>query len=95
MKPFESVGIWFLPEAPDRKVAGTLSFSQDEPLELKLSGVFSEEWGRLTPHYKLIRGVINQSPYGKYVTLLRSFSKSLHLGMPGLTLKTFIRITHS
>jgi ApeA-like protein len=38
LEPFEHRGLWWLPEIPDRKVAGVLSFSQDEGAALELIG---------------------------------------------------------
>lgn len=38
MESFEKMGIWFLPETPDRKVSGQLIFSSEEIPTLKLFG---------------------------------------------------------
>lgn len=38
MKKFEQDGIWFLPETPDRKICGRLTFSPDKIPELNLFG---------------------------------------------------------
>lgn len=42
MESFEQDGIWFLPENPDREIAGTLSFSSDQVPKLNLFGDFSD-----------------------------------------------------
>jgi len=87
MKSFESVGIWFLPDQPDKRVPGTLSFSVDDGFALRLSGA-------LTPHvfslakYSAIHGIVSESPYGKHISLFGCFADSLQLGISGIALET-------
>ena len=87
MKPFESVGIWFAPDAPDRQIPGTLRFSEEKGLELSLMGAFTEGWGTLG-QYPVICGSVNDSPYGKFITLHDCFATSLQYGLPGAALES-------
>ncbi len=63
---FESVGEWFLPEAPDRKITGRLSY-KDRRTELHLYGVFQPLHGSvhvsdLAQAYPLVYGVAEGRP---------------------------------
>jgi hypothetical protein len=68
---FDSVGEWFLPEAPDRKITGSLSY-KDRRIELHLNGVFqalggSVHVGDLAQAYPLVHGVARD---GSPITLM-------------------------
>jgi ApeA N-terminal domain 1 len=42
MNAREYAGVWWLPNIPDNKVSGTLSFSDEEGILLRLIGSFEE-----------------------------------------------------
>src|SRR5688572_11001068 len=88
MKSFESVGIWFLPQAPDAQVGGTLSFSKKDGLALALTGSFKTDWNIGGSNYPLIHGVVSDSPYGKFLSLFECFATNLSIGMPGISVET-------
>ena len=63
---FDSVGEWFLPDAPDRKITGSLSY-MDRRTELHLNGVFQSLSGSLNiadmfPTYPTVHGVVRNGP---------------------------------
>src|SRR5437588_7372650 len=93
MKPFESTGLWFLPEAPDTQVPGTIEFSQDDGIRLRLSGSFQHTWNIDAARYPIIRGAVSDSPYGKFITLFNCMAINLRFGMPGAAVET-VRATH-
>ncbi|MFC1997578.1 HEPN domain-containing protein [Chloroflexota bacterium] len=68
--PFEMKGIWWLPDNPEKKLTGTLSFSQDDGLHLEIIGVFGEKFIIENEHNPIIYGV---SQPGKPVTLYKCF----------------------
>jgi len=88
MKPFESIGVWFLPSAPDSQIPGTLTFSKDGGLSLKLAGKFRPGLSIENAAYPLIQGVVSDSPYGRFITLFNCFRTNLQTGMPGISLET-------
>jgi len=88
MKSFESIGLWFLPGNPDVQVPGTLVFSDEKGLTLALSGAFNDNWDFGGARYPLIHGVVNDSPYGRFITLFDGFATTLRIGMPGISLET-------
>jgi ApeA N-terminal domain 1 len=63
---FDSAGEWFLPDAPDRKITGNLSY-KDRQTELSLNGVFQSLHGSLHiadmfPTYPTVHGVARNGP---------------------------------
>jgi hypothetical protein len=93
MKPFESTGLWFLPEDADTQVPGTVEFSQDDGFRLRLSGSFQHTWNIDAARYPIIRGAVSDSPYGKFITLFNCVATNLRFGMPGAAVET-IHATH-
>ncbi len=87
MKSFESIGIWFLPGAPDRHVAGTITFSKDEGIRLVLSGSLQKDRNIEQLNYPLIHGVVSNSPYGRFLSLFDGFTTHLRIGMPGVSIE--------
>lgn len=86
MKAFEARGYWYLPTAPDDKVAGTLRFSQEDGICLSLTGSLSDFSSLGKPaSYPMVHGVVSQSPYGKCFTLLECHQSHQTIGMPGIT----------
>lgn len=88
MKSFESIGLWFLPSAPEIQVPGTLTFSKDGGLSLKLAGTFQSALSIENATYPLIQGVVSESPFGRFITLFQCFATSVRIGMPGISLET-------
>jgi hypothetical protein len=77
MKPFESIGIWWLPENDKEVITGTLSFSFERGLRLELLGSFSEMEDALksvsSDEYNIfprILGVLKDGKDGDFVTLV-------------------------
>jgi len=83
IKAFELKGFWWLPDAPQKKVFGTLSFSQEIGAQLELYGVLKQpnHRGQL-PNEDFILGF---SVDGKEITLLESFSGRTKFSFPGIT----------
>ena len=78
----EIEGLWWLPEKPDLKLPGTLSFSPYKGFSLKIQGLFKEmsEMNKfLTPH--IILGFSHQ---GKNITLYKCFETSCKVNFPGI-----------
>lgn len=80
---FSHEGFWWLPDNPDERVSGTLSFSQEDGPSLELLGVFGgflafnkEMDERITIH-----GLTKK---GKKVTLLDAFVTNRQMNMPGI-----------
>lgn len=90
MEQFEYQGFWWLPQAPEERVPGTLTFDPVKGATLSLLGSFEKGLGNrhvlLQP--QLILGF---SSKGKPITLLGcAETKSVrNLGSPGLPLSTF------
>ncbi|GGA06446.1 hypothetical protein [Okeania sp. KiyG1] len=81
MNNFETNGIWFLPETPDRKITGTLSFSPEKIPQLKLVGELRqfeniEEKFDNPLTYPIINGWLVSAPgKSEAVTLFKSSQK--------------------
>jgi hypothetical protein len=92
MQAFSSNGIWWLPEAPDTGVHGTLRYSDDEGAELSLFGTLSVPGhglgGKKIP---LILGSVYESPFGRKVTLKDCWVKAANtsIGVPGTSRETY------
>jgi ApeA N-terminal domain 1 len=85
---WSEVGFWWLPEAPDEKVSGTLSYSPDEGLELKLVGSFTpitDAFGA-PPNCPIILGITA----GKLVTLVGCMQSGTSMSFPGFQSESFI-----
>jgi hypothetical protein len=80
-------GLWWLPGDPDRKIAGTVSFTGEDRPTLKLIGALTRENETSTgayditmpEDYPLIHGLCEQGE----VTLVDCQSVAFRLGMPG------------
>ena len=86
MHSIDSAGLWYLPNAPNEQVAGTLRYSARTGITLSLIGAFRRaSHGLERIEYPVIHGVIRNSPYGGklLVTLLRCFRKRGSIAIPG------------
>lgn len=82
MKYFKASGQWFLDEAPQHRVPGTLTYSK-RGLHLRLLGGFKEGWIPTIETYPLIRGVVGGNPYGPFITLSDCFTQQTTFSLPG------------
>ena len=87
MKHFKSSGLWFPGEDSANAVVGTLHYDS-EGLSLKLLGSFREGWSAGQELYPAIRGVVDENPYGTFVTLLDCTRIHSRISMPGITSET-------
>jgi hypothetical protein len=85
MQVFDCNGIWWLPESPSEKVAGTLHFSEDAGVALVLSGVIGEAGGPGKKTIPIILGVLYDCPFGSDATLSNCWVKTLHMSSHGFT----------
>jgi hypothetical protein len=63
-------GYWWLPETPETRIAGILSFSQENGAKLELIGVFNTMFENAPDDYSIILGLTTD---GKPITLQGSF----------------------
>ena len=87
MKHFESSGLWSPKDDMSHAVAGTLTYDS-KGLTLKLSGSFSEGWTGRVERYPIIRGVVDENPYGTFVTLIDCLRKESHFNMARVSSET-------
>lgn len=82
-KSFEYEGYWWLPERKDRRIPGTLRFSQEKGGVLGLLGSFDRIAGTLDKKtsYDIVFGYTSD---GKEITLEDCIVKSGHLHIPGM-----------
>ncbi|MDD3051458.1 MAG: hypothetical protein PHR06_09970 [Candidatus Cloacimonetes bacterium] len=82
MNSFETLGLWWLPDTPDIKISGTLSFSPDTGGNLSLFGSLnkSDQFG--LNHERITIHGISQS--GKEYTLLKCLNTSSSFNLPGI-----------
>ena len=85
MRAFDCNGLWWLPENPSEKVAGTLHFSEEADIALALSGIIGEAGGAGKKTIPIILGVLYDCPFGSDATLRNCWVKTLHMGSHGLT----------
>ena len=85
MQAFDCNGIWWLPDNPSEKVAGTLHYSEDTGVALTLSGVIGEIGGPGKKIIPIVLGVLYDCPLGSDATLRNCWVKTLHMGSPGFT----------
>jgi len=86
MDAFETSGLWWLPDAPDDKQGGVLSFSPEGGIRLQLIGSFHEigkSQSDEAAKCPLILGLSNDCPLGKLVTLHKCMMSGSRVGMPG------------
>lgn len=67
---FEMKGVWWLPNAEDKKLPGTLSFSQEDGIYLEIVGVFGSEFIDTFDKPKIILG---ESVQSRPITLTQCF----------------------
>lgn len=65
----EFSGYWWLPEEPDHKLSGKLTFSSQEGLELNLNGIFDEK-SACTP---LGTNILGETSFGEKITIYQAF----------------------
>lgn len=88
MDAFEADGIWYFPDAQQRRIAGVMRYSPKEGVHVKLTGVLRGDDIASTitlksERYPLIFGVLNSGPVGRFVTLKDCFQTKLNIAMPG------------
>jgi hypothetical protein len=80
---FELKGMWWLPETPEKKVSGTLRFSQTEGTTLELIGSLEEL--KSGPIKIWETDIILGTPTkGNPITLFRCFEKTKTINAPGM-----------
>jgi hypothetical protein len=83
MRPFKATGIWWDAQNPSRTVAGTLTFSDEDGLDLALIGTLGDSQ-RLTQVIRpLILGSVYDLPSGQRITLRDCQQRSVTVGFPG------------
>jgi hypothetical protein len=85
---FSLRGDWWLPDTPERKIAGRLTFSPEGPAELDLNGTFHETPGSLGSFSSPV--IFGTSPDGKCYTVgdAHEFTLEIYVGC-GATSKFF------
>ena len=82
IEELEIKGLWWLPEKPDLKLPGTLTFSPYKGFSLEVQGSFKE---RGEMHKFLIPDIIlGFSHQGKEITLYKCFERSSKMHLPGI-----------
>ena len=84
MRHFEASGLWYPFDDPANAVGGTLKFD-DKGLHLFLLGSFRQGWSAQRERYPIIHGVVGQSPYGAFVTLIDNFRTGHQFNTVGAT----------
>jgi len=84
VKYFETSGLWYPSDDPDNAVGGTLKFNK-KGLRLVLLGSLRQGWSPQPERYPVIHGVVGDSPYGTFVTLIDSFRIAQKFNMVGAT----------
>jgi ApeA N-terminal domain 1 len=87
MKHFQSSGLWFPGDDSANAVGGILNYDS-KGLNLKLLGSFREGWSAGQERYPTIRGVVDENPYGTFITLLDCIATRSRISMPGITSET-------
>ena len=79
MEKFECMGIWWLPENPEKRLPGILKFTPDEGGVLELIGSFKNK--RLGEMNNLIDPeiIVGVSSHGKNITLYKCLDKSFEV----------------
>lgn len=84
MQSFQATGLWYLSSDPDRLIAGTLDFSREGGLRLRLSGTLSESSTLNNPdRYEAVYGVLESSPLGRFVLATGCLRVKYSMSMPG------------
>ncbi len=89
MDNVEYSGLWWLPSNSQNKVAGTLIFSNQDGIELKLIGSLEgfEGLNDLNQRHSVIWGLTNG---GKSITLSGCLAAGLIIGIPGFVSRDYI-----
>lgn len=85
MERMECRGLWWLPDAPSDRTAGTLRIEEDGSSTLALIGVLrdSEEGLDVGGPRRNIVGVVDRSPFGTLVSLRDCWKQSRSMSFPG------------
>jgi len=88
MEGFEYSGIWWLPEDPEKRAAGTLKFDPKEGSRLDLIGTFKELKDlNVFREPKIILGLTSN---GKYITLYKCIETKFNINFPGFSNSSFL-----
>ncbi len=80
MQTFDCQGIWWLPENPSNKIAGTLRFSDEKGVELSLAGTFGEPLTTLEKrNIPILLGQVWDCALGEIVTLKACQLQASHI----------------
>jgi hypothetical protein len=93
MGPFECSGIWWVPDKPSDRVAGTLRFSHEEGLVLDLLGALGDTGGFAgfggSKAYPIVLGTAYDCPHGQSVTLTGCRQVRITAGAAGYTTEAY------
>ncbi|WP_088833505.1 ApeA N-terminal domain 1-containing protein [Paenibacillus tyrfis] len=76
----EYIGVWYLPDEPDKSVVGTLTFSQNEGIKLSLMGELGNYFNKDSSEYETIIGIAS----GNHITLKKCLRTNLKISVPGI-----------
>ena len=90
IEKFEYKGYWWLPNKPQTKISGTLTFNPDEGAILDLEGSFKDIGGL----NRLLRPevTLGESLDGKNITLLNCVETKTNLHIPGYLTMSFLAV---
>jgi hypothetical protein len=81
MQSFDCNGIWWLPESPSKRLAGTLRFSAETGVDLSLAGAFADPPTTLEKkEIPIVLGLLWDCSLGEVVTLKRCRLKASYFG---------------
>ncbi|MGH8422687.1 MAG: HEPN domain-containing protein, partial [Pseudomonas fluorescens] len=86
---FSAEGAWWLPETPDHRVSGTLSFDPDVGVSLALSGMLrqlADAFADAAEEDVTIHGITNK---GQLISLFECLNQSRTLNFPGFGTETY------
>jgi hypothetical protein len=87
---FNCNGLWWLPQSPELKTAGSLEYSEEGGAQLSLSGTLGVSHGHFEEKtLPVIHGLVYDCPLGNALTLKDSVLRSFSLGMPGFGRETY------
>ncbi|NES65635.1 MAG: hypothetical protein F6K24_10415, partial [Okeania sp. SIO2D1] len=81
MENIEYSGYWWLPSDPDEKIAGTLTYTNDEGIKLQLIGSFLNSYtaGKIPTNIPVILGIVHR----EIITLCNSINSHSRRSSPG------------
>ncbi len=85
----EETGIWWFPTSPDRQEAGTMTFDQDSGVQLELIGALNDYPSMSVADPSDRATMQGWSKKAKPVTLLKAFTSSHQLNLPGFAVEKF------